>query len=354
MKTIWRFFASTKLTIVLAAIICVVAAIGSIIAVANPQFYRYLDQVVLLPWLADKGADYVKLTGWIFALIVLTAVFVINTVVCTIDKVYAIIKFGLPRRAFFPQIVHVGFLIAVLGHLVGAVYGYKTSGNILYKDIPASVPHEQGLAMRLDDVDVKMRPDSPEDVAFVRTRLTLLEEGKAVKTDDIGINNPLIYNGIAFYHIDAGKAPAGLVLDDGSGRHEVGFMGAPNIKGDGLYRLGAVYPDFVIGASGRPSTLSEEFNNPYIEVLGSGKKAYLFVGRLGSSVVLGKKTVKLAEYIYVPYVVLNINKDPGIWLIITGSSVLTIGMLLLLFLRGERAELISRRPPKEQAENTGL
>lgn len=352
MKTIWRFFASIKLTIVLAAVICIVAAFGSIVTVKNGEFYRYLDQVVLLPWLADKGATYLRLTGWIFGLIVLTAVFAVNTVVCTIDRVYAIIKSGMPGRAFFPQIVHIGFLIAVLGHLAGTVSGYKTSGNILYKDIPAPVPHEQGLAMRLDDVEVQTRPDSLGDLAFVRTRVTLLRDNAAVKTDDIGINSPLIYRGIAFYHIDTGKAPAGLVLDDGHGRHEVGFSGMPKTGGKGAYTLGAVYPDFAIDASGRPSTLSQEFNNPYIEVSGNGKKAHLFVGRLGSSVTLGKKTVRLVDYVYVPYVVLNINKDPGIWLIITGSFVLTIGMLLLLFLRGERSELVARRPAQTQEGNT--
>lgn len=344
MKTIWRFFASIKLTIVLAAVICVVAGVGSILAVSNQEFYRYLDQVILLPWLVDKGATYLKLTGWIFALIALTAVFAVNTVVCTIDRLYAIVKTRMPARAFFPQIVHIGFLIAVLGHLAGTVSGYKTSGNILYKDIPASVPHEQGLAMRLDDVEVQTRPDTLGDLAFVRTRVTLLSGGEAVKTYDIGINNPLIYKGIAFYHVDTGKAPAGLVLDDGRGKHEVAFAGVPKTKGKGVYKLGTVYPDFAIDASGRASTLSQEFNNPYIEVKGNGKKAYLFVGRLGSSITLGKKTVRLVDYIYVPYVVLNIHKDPGIWLIIIGSFVLTVGMLLLLFLRGERAELITRRP----------
>ena len=344
MKAIWRFFASTKLTIVLAAVICIVAGFGSIVAVRNGEFYRYLDQVVLLPWLLDKGAAFPKLTGWIFGLIALTAIFTVNTVVCTIDKVYAIIKTRMPVRAFYPQIVHIGFLIAVLGHLAGTVSGYKTTGNLLYKDIPAPVPREQGLFMRLDEVEVKARPDAPQELAFVRTRVTLLKDNEAVKTGDIGINSPLLYKGIAFYHVDTGKAPAGLVIDDGRGRYEVAFSGLPKAGPNGQYRLGEVFPDFAIDASGRPSTLSQEFNNPYIEVLGNGKRAYLFVGSRGSSVTLGKKTVRLVDYIYVPYVSLNINKDPGIWLIIAGSFVLTVGMLLLLFLRGERAELVARRP----------
>jgi len=344
MKAIWRFLASIKLTIVLAALICIVAVYGSVLAVRNQEFYRYLDQVILLPWLADNGAAYLKLTGWIFAIILLTAVFAVNTVVCTVDRLYAVIKRRLPAQAFFPQIVHIGFLIALLGHLTGTVAGYKSSGNILYKDVPAPVPHEQGLSMRLDDVEVRPRPDNPNDIAFVRTRVTLLSGNEPVKTGEIGINNPLIYRGAAFYHMDAGKAPAGLVLEAaGRGRYELGFNDA--VKGDarGPYAIGTVYPDFVIDAAGRPASRSEEFRNPYIEVSGFGRKAYLFIGAPGSAVNIGGRKVTLVDYIYAPYVILNINKDPGIWLIIAGSAILTIGMLLLLFLRGERTELVNRR-----------
>ncbi|MBI5885023.1 MAG: cytochrome c biogenesis protein ResB [Deltaproteobacteria bacterium] len=344
MKAIWRFFASIKLTIVLAALICIVAAYGSVLAVRNQEFYRYLDRVILLPWLADKGATYFKLTGWIFALIILTAVFAVNTVVCTVDRLYAVIKRRLPASAFFPQIVHIGFLIALLGHLAGTVAGYKSDGNILYKDVPVPVPHEQGLSMRLDDVEVRQRPDKSNDISFVRTRVTLLSGNETVKTGEIGINNPLIYKGVAFYHIDAGKAPAGLVLEAEGRRYELGFNAALRGETSGPYAIGTVYPDFAIDPSGRPSSRSEEFRNPYIEVSGRGKKGYLFIGRPGSSVNIAGRKVSLADYIYAPYVILNINKDPGIWLIIAGSAVLTIGMLLLLFLRGERAELVSRRP----------
>ena len=41
---------------------------------------------------------------------------------------------------------------------------------------------------------------------------------------------------------------------------------------------------------------------------------------------------------------LTINKDPGITYIIIGSIVLVAGMALLLFFRGERAELVRQRP----------
>ena len=53
-------------------------------------------------------------------------------------------------------------------------------------------------------------------------------------------------------------------------------------------------------------------------------------------------TIRLVDYKMTPYVVLTINRDPGIWFIIIGSLVLVTGMALLLLMRGSRAELVQR------------
>ena len=42
------------------------------------------------------------------------------------------------------------------------------------------------------------------------------------------------------------------------------------------------------------------------------------------------------------YAVVAINKDPGIWFIIAGSLILTIGIVLIFLFRGGRAELIRK------------
>ena len=59
---------------------------------ANPEFYRELDSVILLPWLVAEGPRYIGATFWIYILIVLIALFAINTSVCTFDRLYSIIK----------------------------------------------------------------------------------------------------------------------------------------------------------------------------------------------------------------------------------------------------------------------
>lgn len=347
MKRIWGFFSSITLTIVLAAGVCVTAAWGSILSVRHPRFYSSLDQSVLIPRLLSGGAEELGLTLWIYILIFLTFLFTVNTFVCTVDKVAAIARQRLPVRAFFPHIVHVGFLIAVLGHLVGSVWGFRSPGNVLYEGTPLKVPHAEGLSVRLDGVTMEQSPGG--GLESLKTRVTLLEEDMEVLTDEIEINGPIIYKGMAFYHMDQGTVTSGLVLGAGEERKEVDFYGKFTLKSGSALTLGDIYPDFKVDKDGRAYSASGEFRNPYIEIISeSGETGYLPVGYSGGEVLVGGEAIRLLGYTDSAYVVLTINKDPGIWFIISGSAVLVVGMVLLLFFRGSRTELV-RRP----SERTG-
>ncbi len=348
MKKIWSFFASVKLTVALAALICITAAWGSIVAVRHPEFYGGLDRIVLFPWLFRSGLTYLKFTLWLYALIALTALFAVNTAVCAADKIYVIVKTKLPIQSFYPQIVHVGFLVALLGHLAGSVLGFKTYGNVLVKGAVTPVPRMEGLSMRLDGLETTQTPDG--ELTSLKTRITLIKDSKEILTDDIGINSPLLYKGAAFYHADQGRTPTGVALIAAGERVETPFYAKFKTRDKAEYALGKIFPDFRLDEKGNPFSASPEFANPHVEIIpAKGSPAYLDMSRPGSSVTIGGKTIRLAGYVQSEYVSLNVGKDPGIWLIIAGSVILVAGMLLLLFLRGERTELMPREKSTEGA-----
>ena len=342
MKPIWRFLAATELTIVLAILICIDAAWGSIISMKNPALFQALDQAILFPWLFSTGKADLNISLWIFILVFLTSIFAINTTVCTLDKLYSIFKDKRPWQALLPQIVHIGFLIALLGHLVGSIYGFRSPVNIVFQGQTIQVPSQQGLSLRFDDIEMKTsRKAGLEDL---KTKVTLLKHGKEILKQNIQINGPLIYKGIAFYHADQGEAPTGLILQIGEENFRIRFGGAFRTKDGAMFKLGAIIPDFALDEAGNPYSRSQEYRNPYQEIMSlNGKSGWLLLSNIGNSVKLDGHTIELADYINTPYVALNINKDPGIGFIIAGSSVLVIGMVLLLFLRGERAELLKRQ-----------
>lgn len=349
MARIWRFFSSVYLTVVLAALVCIVAAWGSVLSVRYPQFFRAFDQEVLLPFLASLGIEYISLTSWVWALIYLTALFGVNTVVCTADKVYSVLKNKKPLHSLFPHIVHVGFLIALLGHLVGSVWGFRSYGNFVFKGDSIPVPHTQNMFLRLDDTEMKVLASGELD--SLTTRVTLLDkEGRELEKGDIGMNAPLIHDGVAFYHFDQGQSPSGLVLDVDGKTLEVELEGAFTSPDGAVLRLGDIYPDYAVDENGKPYNRSGEFANPHVEITGPHGSAFLPIAMPGANVAAGGHSITLVDYVYSPYVIFIINKDPGISFIIAGSVVLVAGMVLLLFFRGERGELVRTRRPREPQE----
>ncbi|MBI5561065.1 MAG: cytochrome c biogenesis protein ResB [Deltaproteobacteria bacterium] len=346
MNRIWNFFSSTVLTVVLAVLICITAAWGSIPVINNRGFFDTLDQQILFPWLLREGKGYPGLTLWIFVLVFLVFLFSVNTFVCTADRLYTIVKKRSPLKAVLPHVVHVGFLIAMVGHLSGTLFGFRSSGNILVRGEAVSVPHTAGLSMRLDGIDAGIDAgfDGTGNMERITSTVTLLRDGKEITTGVIRLNGPLIYRGIAFYHVNQGSATTGLILDVDGERKEAGF-GKGFQTGEGRrYFFGQFYPDLAIDASGRPYSLSRENRNPYQEIISEdGGRGLLGLSYRGGKTSIKGNTITLLDYLVKPYAVITVNKDPGIVFIIAGSFVLTAGMALLLFIRGEKGELIKRK-----------
>ncbi|MEK7679889.1 MAG: hypothetical protein AAB356_06835, partial [Deltaproteobacteria bacterium] len=169
------------------------------------------------------------------------------------------------------------------------------------------------LYVALDSLEIKASPEGR--LESLKTGVTVFEGAQEVKKSVIMINSPVIYKGIAFYHADQGKSPKGLVLDVDGTELSVRFFGRALLdKGEEL-GLAGIYPDFSLDSAGNPVSLSNEFRNPHIEVrLGNGTRAFLDVRAPGTSVKLGSRTVALKDNKMGDYVVININKDPGIWL----------------------------------------
>ncbi|MCK5236027.1 MAG: cytochrome c biogenesis protein ResB, partial [Deltaproteobacteria bacterium] len=263
-KKLWAFFSSVYLTISLAVIICVVAAIGSVQVVGEQKFYQAIDKEVLFPWLLKDGLEHMELTLWIFILIFLMTIFGVNTFVCTTDKVYSIVKGRKPFKALFPHFVHIGFFIALMGHLVGSVAGFKSDGNILFKDIPTEVAGVDGLSVRLDEMDIEV--DGRGRPTKLASTITILKNSEEVAHDTVTLNGPLIYKGIAFYHSGQGRATAGLVLDIDGESVKAPFEGVVDMKYGKSMMLGNFYPDFALMEDGTPYTRSGEYRNPHIGI----------------------------------------------------------------------------------------
>ncbi len=353
-KKIWRFFSSTTLTVVIAFIVCLVAGWGSILVMRNREFYDGIEHELFFPWLFTTGTQNLNLTYWMFALVVLITLFGMNTTVCTTDRLYAIFKHKRPLKGVLPHLVHIGFIVALIGHGVGSLFGFQSYDNFVVKGQPVPVPNTPGLTMRLDDMDSEF--DYRGRPKRLSTTMTILKDTVEIKTHDIEMNKPLLYDGLAFYQTNQGQITTGIKLRiDGGVEKEVAFDKSFSAADGRRFFMGRFYRDLAIDAKGKYYSRSDKFRNPHQEITtvsdtGTGQSAMLALKNPGSSVTLAGRTITLSGYAVSPYAVLTVKHDPSIWFIIVGSAILVTGMIGLLFLMPGRGELMKR---PGQASNGG-
>lgn len=120
-KSFWTLQAVLALTIAA----CVA---GSLVMPRNLAVFTGIDDTPLFRWLAE--ATERGLTWWVYALVVMMGAAATSTAVCTID---ALLK-SAGRRGFLsrlmPQVMHIGVLLALFGHLLTAALGLKYDINV--------------------------------------------------------------------------------------------------------------------------------------------------------------------------------------------------------------------------------
>ena len=91
----------------------------------------------------SMGTENISYTLWIYILIVLITLFAVNTFVCTTDRVFSIVRNKSPWQMILPHIVHIGFLVALVGHLLGSTAGFKSPQNFILLGDQTAGPYER-------------------------------------------------------------------------------------------------------------------------------------------------------------------------------------------------------------------
>ncbi len=344
LKTLWSFFSSIRLTIYLVLIFVLIAFIGSFIMQGNPLF-EGMNHEILFKWLFADGINNIGKLWWLYVLIILTFVLAINTVICNINRFSSLIKYKqkLHKRKwieFSSYLMHIGFLLVLIGHLISSSTGFISKGNILYESAPFKAPN-MDYYVRLDN----LKADYYEGgyLKSVESNLTVIENEKEVLNKKVEVNQPLSYKGIYFYQVDFGEVVSGANLLIGSANegklYSLGSGEKINLSAKGYsLELGRLLPDFDITANGEAYSKSERFNNPAVELLlykddkmisktwafYRDFKREPFTGTKIKAILIGFPTKK--------YVIMDIRKDRGAAIALIGS-LLFISAFLSYFMQ---------------------
>ena len=147
---IWRFFISIELCIGLLALLCIAMAAGSF--VLKGDYAAAINGMPLLAWLMEVP---VGISWWLWLTVLLLALLVLNTILCSSDTLWS--RWGRAgwKSLLAPQLIHAGFLLMVLAHLISAYGGY-TQQVVVSEGMVAKLP--DGKQFGIAGIEVAMSP----------------------------------------------------------------------------------------------------------------------------------------------------------------------------------------------------
>ncbi|MDA8434283.1 MAG: hypothetical protein M0Z60_15170 [Nitrospiraceae bacterium] len=204
LKKIAGFLASLSTAIwLLLALLCALLY-GSIIMPMREEF-QGLHMMPLFRWLSDNPAG---ITWWLWAAIAVLSLLTANTLFCSVDSV---IKKSGARNLLLvlsPQVIHIGFLFVLLGHLLSSYGSYRASGFVAEG---ASLPLPDNETVVFDRISADVGPSGY--VTDWAAEIRYLKDGSPVRSNVIGPNSPSFRNGYGIYikTVEFRQSPVALV-----------------------------------------------------------------------------------------------------------------------------------------------
>lgn len=346
MKKLYRFLSSIQLTIILTYIIVVVTMVGSFSLLYNKSAFEAIDAGILIEWL--KVSSFAA-SWWIILLVLFIFVFAMNTIFCTYHRVALLFKAwkgravsdyddeetfisedvkrgkGVRFRTLIPYISHAGFIIALVGHLTGSIWGFRGADFFVPTGETAQIAEAKGVSLKVDEVFMKIgNRGYPEEMS---AEVTLFYDGELVKKHSVEINSPLLHDNMAVYVKNVSQNLIGLKLvqrgKDGrtsafqlsSGEAKVLADGIRIVAGRTNARYAAMELLVYTGSKLQGRKWLSASDPQYSSFNFNGVKLTVSGGR------------------YEEGAVLNVNRDPGVWIVLTGLAIFVFSLGIHLFLR---------------------
>lgn len=346
MKKIYRFLSSIQLTIVLTYIIVIVTMVGSFSLLSNKSAFEAIDAGILIEWL--KASSFAH-SWWIVLLVSLLFVFALNTIFCTYHRVALLFKAwkgravsdyddeetfisedvkkgsGVRFRTLMPYISHAGFIVALVGHLTGSIWGFRGADFEVSVGTIVPVIEAKKVSVEVGEAFIKVgNRGYPEEMY---AQVTLFHEGEAVKKHKVAINSPLLYDNMAVYIKNVRPDFAGLRLmrSDivGEGAAFKLLSGESKVLGEGLRlaggRINARYGAMEVSVFEEDKLVDRKWLSPY------DPKYSTFDFKGVKFIAAGALSKEAA--------ILSVNKDPGVWIVFAGLAVFVLSLCIHLFLR---------------------
>jgi len=112
---VWRFLTSIEFCLILLLLLCLIMASGSFLL--SGEYAAAINFMPLFLWLREVPGG---ISWWLWLTLVLLGLLSLNTVCCSSETLWLRLGKGGLAALLGPQLIHAGFLLIVLAHLLSA------------------------------------------------------------------------------------------------------------------------------------------------------------------------------------------------------------------------------------------
>jgi len=395
MKSIWNFFASIKLSVVLLLVIAIASITGTVIP-QNESMRVYLAKFGDVGYRVLSTLDVFDMyASWWFQTFLL--LLVINIVVCSLDRLPVTLKAVSSKRMarnpsmfrnlknketfnvtysreslqeecekivagsegvqqtpegftivgekgrwtrFGVYAVHLSIVLLLVGALIGSMFGFDGYVNIVEGESVSTVRLNNGtmqtlpFELRCDDFNTSYYPNgTPKEY---RSAMSILEQGQEVLQKDIIVNSPLRYRGVNIFQSGRGLLFVELTFVSS----ETGREYQKQVEIGDRIELPEDLGDFVLtGFQGtmdyRGRDIGPVFFGHLIPEEGAAESILLPVNipELDRE-RKGTVAISVSDTLY--YTGLQVTRDPGVWVVYSGFIMLIVGCFVTFFTSHQR------------------
>jgi len=313
MKQIYGFLKSQKTGIIIGFTVTGLLIIGSLIMNFFPESYEGLSGEDITFFYNNPAPIHT----WFYIMFVAFAMYGICIFFCTLDSILRKVKARTSKIPLYgASIVHVGFLITLVAHLIGGIWS------------------ETGMPIRIADEwvqsgEYELKVTGLETTTYpsgmprkIKAQMKIRKDGEEYD-DTLGYNNPVLVDSGTkqFLLQNYGNMPNGVVLNIDGKTSVFNIKDVIEINGSKVLLANLFLPP--------------QFRIPAIQLVLKGKdgkynKSYVRIGRQNAQNVKGVNMI--FEDIKVTLAVaVSVKKNPSIPLTLIAIGCFGSGMLLVIF-----------------------
>lgn len=246
-------------------------------------------------------------------------------------------------------VTHASIIFIFIGAIIGTLFGYKGYVQITEGEIADKVQTRNnkvvdlGFALYLDKFNVTFyETGAPKEF---RSTITVVENGQPVKGYEkvpVIVNSPLSYKGITFYQSSYGPATEGGAFSFTVRERKGGAPVKISIQGKESVQLPGGRSMHVVESTQDVSQFIPQMSGPAarIEVHSPGKQPESFIvfrnfpnldAERGGELIF---TYDDSDQKF--YTGLQVAKDPGVWVVWLGCTLMVIGITMAFFMSHRR------------------